>query len=431
MNAVHKARAVLLAAAVAALLPACSALDLPVGYAPETTAALPPVATAYVNPNTPVPSDFASFVERLWPEAEAAGVSRRTFQRAFAGVTPDPDILDKASNQAEFVKPIWSYLDGAVSEARLENGRKMLAEHKSLLDRIEATYGVPRQYVVAIWGMESSYGAVLQNPKIVKSVVRSLATLAYRGNKRAKYGRTQLIAALHILERGDVDPQHFSGSWAGAMGHTQFIPTTYEAYAVDYDGDGKRNIWTSIPDALGSTANYLAKMGWRSGEAWGYEVRLPRGFDFARANRRLAVADWQSLGVTRANGAGFPRPGDEALLLLPAGANGPAFLMLKNFSVIKRYNNANAYALGVGHLGDRLAGGGPFQAAWPRDDRSLSADERRELQSHLARRGYEVGAIDGKIGSGTVESIRAFQVATGLTPDGYPSDKLLQHLRAR
>ncbi|ODN70969.1 lytic murein transglycosylase [Methylobrevis pamukkalensis] len=414
-----------IAAAFALTSSGCMAVDAPFGVSTETTASLPRL----VDRNEPVPADFAAFVSRLWPEAEAKGVSRRTFNAAFAGVTPDPDVIAKATKQPEFSKPIWEYLDGAVSETRLETGKRMLAEHARLLDRIEATYGVPRQYVVAVWGMESSYGSVLQNPKIVKDNIRSLATLAFAGGKRAKYGRTQLLAALHILERGDVDPRHMTGSWAGAMGHTQFIPTTYEAYAVDFDGDGRRNIWTSIPDALGSTANYLAKMGWRKGETWGYEVALPSGFDFHRVNRSATVAEWSALGVRRPSGLGFPRPDDQAQLLLPGGSGGPAFLMLKNHKVIRRYNNAVAYALGVGHLGDRLIGGGTFAGAWPRDNRALSAKEREELQARLNAKGYDVGSVDGKIGSGTIEGIKAYQISMGLVPDGYPSDKLLEHLR--
>ncbi len=403
---------------------ACMAVDMPMGFAaPETTASVRPLA------DEPVPPAFAAFVRNLWPEAQARGVSRRVFDAAFAGVTPDDDVIAKATRQPEFHKPIWDYLDGAVSDTRMENGKAMLVQHARLLDRIEATYGVPRQYVIAVWGMESSYGAVLQNPKIVKDNIRSLATLAYAGGKRAKYGRTQLLASLHILERGDVDPRHMTGSWAGAMGHTQFIPTTYEAYAVDFDGDGRRNIWTSIPDALASTANYLAKMGWRTGETWGYEVALPRGFDFHKVGRSMTVAEWQALGVRRAAGAPFPRPGDEAQLLLPGGSAGPAFLTLKNFKVIRRYNNAVAYALGVGHLGDRLIGGGPFLAAWPRDSRALDADERREIQARLNAKGFHVGEVDGKIGGGTIDGIKAYQMAMGLVPDGYPSDELLKHLR--
>jgi len=381
----------------------------------------------------PVRADvqFDQWVRDFWPAAREAGVSSATYRSAFNGVKPDPEILRKASNQAEFVTPIWDYLASAVSNHRIENGREKLAEWKTWLDRIEAKYGVSRYVVVAIWGMESSYGAVLDNPKVVKDVIRSLATLAYAGGKRSKFGKTQLVAALMILQRGDVSPRHMTGSWAGAMGHTQFIPTTYNAYAVDMDGDGRRNIWTSIPDALGSTAAYLNKSGWVSGKTWGYEVVLPRGFNFAHADgaKKRSLGEWHGLGVRRTQGRAFPRPDDEAYLLMPAGARGPAFLMLKNFRAIKRYNNADAYALAVGHLADRLSGGDSFVSNWPKEDRPLTRSEVRELQALLNRLGYGTGGIDGKIGSQTRSAIRGFQQRQGLPPDGYASSSLLEKLK--
>ncbi|WP_075217786.1 lytic murein transglycosylase [Mongoliimonas terrestris] len=404
-------------------LTGCLSLGGPMGFDGALNAGEPPRSDG------PIPREFTAFVETLWPDAAAKGVSRRTFEAAFDGVGPDQGVLDAANRQAEFVKPIWEYLDGAVTDTRIATGREMLTVHRASLDRIEAAYGVPRTFVVAIWGMESSYGAVLNNPRIVRNAVRALATLAWKGGRRAKYGRNQLLAVLRILERGDTDPIHITGSWAGAMGHTQFIPTTYEAYAVDFDGDGRRNIWTSIPDALASTANYLNKSGWRSGQTWGYEVRLPAGFAAAEDSRRT-LGEWQAAGVLRANGAGFPRGGDSARLWRPAGADGPAFLLLHNFAVIKRYNNANPYALGVGHLADRLGGGAAFTAPWPWDEQALTFDERRDLQSELARRGYDVGEIDGKIGSGTIEGIRAYQASAGLPVTGEPSQDLLDRLKA-
>ncbi len=271
---------------------------------------------------------FDDWVRGFWPEARAKGVSEATFRRAFDGVTPDPDVLERAGAQPEFVRPLWEYLESAVSDKRIDNGREMLRQHASTLDAIESRYGVSRFVVVSIWGMESSYGEVLENRNIVKPVIRSLATLAYRGGSRANFGKQQLLAALEILENGDVTPDRMYGSWAGAMGHTQFIPTTYQAHAVDFDGNGKRDIWTSISDALASTANYLRVSGWRTGETWGYEVKLPRGFDFSHADdtTRRSLSEWSRLGVERANGLHFPRPNDEAYLLRPAGANGAAFL---------------------------------------------------------------------------------------------------------
>jgi membrane-bound lytic murein transglycosylase B len=374
----------------------------------------------------------ARWVAGFWPTAQKAGISRSVYNAALGNFTPDPDVLAKASAQAEFVKPLWEYLDGAVSAKRLENGREMLKQYDRQLRQIEQHFGVDRSVVVAIWGMESSYGQVLTNDKIVKNTIRSLATLAYQGGRRAKYGREQLIAALKILQRGDVTPRGMVGSWAGAMGHTQFIPTTYQAYAVDFDGDGKRNIWTSEIDALASTANYLAKMGWRHGQTWGYEVELPAGFDWRHADsgKSLTLDQWRKMGVHRVANRPFPASNETARLYAPAGAGGPAFLLLHNFRVIKRYNNADAYALGVGHLSDRLRGGDTFISDWPRDVRPLAAAERAELQSLLGRHGYYSGSVDGKIGAGTKQAIRSYQASAGMVPDGYASTGLLQRLRS-
>jgi membrane-bound lytic murein transglycosylase B len=374
----------------------------------------------------------ARWVASFWPTAQKAGVSRSVYNAALGNFTPDPDVLAKAKSQAEFVKPVWEYLDGAVSAKRLENGREMLKQYDRQLRQIEQHFGVDRSVIVAIWGMESSYGQVLTNDKIVKNTIRSLATLAYQGGSRAKYGRQQLIAALKILQRGDVTPRGMVGSWAGAMGHTQFIPTTYQAYAVDFDGDGKRNIWTSEVDALASTANYLAKMGWRHGQTWGYEVELPAGFNWSHADsgKSLPLDQWRKMGVRRVAGRSFPASNEAARLYAPGGAGGAAFLLLHNFRVIKRYNNADAYALGVGHLSDRLRGGNDFVSGWPRDVRPLASAERKELQSLLGRHGYYSGAVDGKIGAGSKKAIRAYQSRIGMVPDGFASTGLLQRLRS-
>lgn len=371
-------------------------------------------------------------MQEFWPRANAAGISSNTYWAALGNFEPDPSILPRASNQAEFVRPIWDYLDTMVSQSRIESGLAQLPQWGGLLAQLEAHYGVSRYVILAVWGMESAYGAVLDNHNIVKPTIRSLATLAYMGGSRQRYGETQLIAALKILQRGDITLDRMIGSWAGAMGHTQFIPTTFEAYAVDWDGDGRRDIWTSPVDALASTAAYLSAMGWREGETWGYEVRLPANFDYrlADAAGEQSIAYWQNHGVMRANGSAFPRPNDRATLWVPAGANGPAFLLLPNFRVIKRYNNADSYALAVGHLADRLHGFGPFIQEWPRGERPLNENERYELQQLLARLGHYGGAIDAIVGNGTREAIRQYQRSTGLVADGYASDRLLQHLRA-
>lgn len=374
----------------------------------------------------------SSWVKSFWPTAKAAGVSWNVYNAALGDFTPDPDVLKKAGSQAEFKSQIWDYLGFTVTDTRIENGQRLLREHKSLLDSIERTYGVDRHVVVAIWGIESHYGEVLDNPKIVKSTIRSLATLAYQGGRRAKFGRTQLVAALKIAQRGDIPLSKMTGSWAGAMGHTQFIPTTYNAYAVDHDGDGRRDIWSSPVDALASAAAYLDKMGWRDGETWGYEVDLSNGFNYSLVQKggSRSLAEWQKLGVSRVGGKSFPRPGDSATLFVPAGGQGPAFVLIKNFSVIKRYNNSDFYALAVGHLSDRLRGGDDFSKAWPVDERSLTGEEKEQLQKLLAARGHYDGPIDGKIGSGSRGAIRDYQMKIGMVPDGVDSVKVLQHLVA-
>ncbi|MYZ48759.1 lytic murein transglycosylase [Propylenella binzhouense] len=374
---------------------------------------------------------FSRWVSDFWPAARSAGVSRATFERAFRGVSPDPEVLEKARYQPEFAQPIWTYLARAVSDERIANGRAMLERYRGVLDAIEGTYKVDRHVLVAIWGMESSYGEALTNPRMVKPLIRSLATLAYEDERRGRYARTQLVAALKLLERGDVDPGGLTGSWAGAMGHTQFIPTTFEAYGVDFDGDGHRNIWQSPADALASAANYLHRSGWVPGKTWGYEVALPRGFDFrlADSETELTLAEWERRGIRRVSAPAFPRPDDLAILVLPAGAEGPAFLMLRNHFVIRRYNNALAYALAVGHLADRLRGGGPFEQSWPVAQRPLNGTEREELQRLLADAGYYEGSIDGQIGPRSVAAIRAYQTASGLTPDGHAAADLLDTLR--
>jgi membrane-bound lytic murein transglycosylase B len=391
------------------------------------------VAVAGISAATivPAPAETPSqWVRSFWPQAREAGISRGVYDRALGNFRPDPEVLEKARSQAEFSRTIWDYLDLTVTDHRIVNGRELLHENARLLARIEARYGVDRHILVAIWGMESSYGAILDNPQRVRGTIRSLATLAYDGGSRAKFGRQQLIAALKILQRGDISLSGMTGSWAGAMGHTQFIPTTYEAYAVDYDGDGRRDIWNSHADALASAANYLNEMGWDSGKTWGYQVTLPRGFNLNNGGKARSLASWRKLGVQRVGGSSFPRPGEEATLLAPAGRDGPAFLMLKNFRVLKRYNNADAYALAVGHLADRLKGFGPFEGEWPASALELDQTKRMELQRLLAARGFYEGDIDANLGSGSQRAIRAYQASIGAEVTGEPSMRLLQQLRA-
>ena len=365
--------------------------------------------------------------ESLWPSAKSAGITRDTFDRAFQGFTVDPEVIELANYQPEYVKPIGEYLDRAVSDKRVEVGKQKLAEYQALVGALENRYGVDRHIIIAIWGVESNYGVQPGE----KNVLRSLASLICSGTK-AKFARSQINSALKILQRGDIAYEAMNGSWAGAMGHTQFIPTTYSAYAVDHDGDGKRDIWGNIPDALASTASYLKVSNWRAGETWGYEVKLPAGFNPKKVSESTLkpLGEWQKLGIVRANGEPFPRATDKASLFSPEGTRGPSFLVLNNFRSILRYNVAKSYALAVGHLADRIRGGGRFVQAWPTDETHLSLEQRMELQQYLIAQGLLEGEPDGVVGRGTLEAIKTYQRSKGLGVDGFPSLTLLKRLRS-
>lgn len=369
---------------------------------------------------------FARWIGGFRGRARAAGISDAAFDHAFRGVGYNTEVISKDRNQGEFAKTIWEYLDSAVSETRVANGIAALERHRALLERIEATYGVKKEVVVAVWGLESSFGTNRGSTPLIEA----LATLAYDG-RRGEFFESQLIAALKIVQAGDVDPRRMTGSWAGAMGHTQFIPTSYLDYAVDFTSDGRRDIWSDDPaDALASTAAYLARFGWQKGEPWGVEVRLPNGFDFSLTGGQVtkSPAEWAALGVRDAGGRPFPSHG-AASILVPAGAGGAAFMIFENFRVIERYNSADAYVIAVGHLADRIAGGSPIRAGWPREDRALLFSERKELQERLTRAGFDTRGVDGRIGTNTIAAIRAFQRASGLVPDGYASVEILKRLR--
>lgn len=372
---------------------------------------------------------FKTWIAKFYDTASASGISRSTYNKAFAGVTePDPEVLEKARYQPEFKSQIWDYLDSRVNPYTVRIGREMLARHGRTLSVLEKHFGVDKHILLAIWSMESNYGAVLENRDRLHHVPQALATLAWADPKRANFARKQLIAALKILQSGDVTPNHLTGSWAGAMGHTQFIPTSYLLYAVDADGDGRRDIWSSIPDALATSANLLAKNGWDTGRTWGYEAVLPAGA--ARyAGQTKTLSQWAALGFARPNGKDFPRGTDRAELKLMAGSNGPAFLMLKNFFVIKRYNAADSYALAVGLLADEIAGFSGMVQAWPRPSGTLDIREKFELQSRLKALGYYDGEIDGNFGSGSKAAISAIQSRLGLENTGEPSKTLLRALR--
>ncbi len=377
-----------------------------------------------------VARSFADWRADFRAEALAKGIDPVLFDQAFNGVTPDPDVIKADRSQPEFSRPVWAYLDGAISSQRVATGQRKLGEQRSSFDAIEQRYGVDRHVLAAIWGLESNFGQNMGN----RSVIRSLATLAHEG-RRPVFAHDQLLGALDILQHRDIQPERMLGSWAGAMGQTQFIPTTYNQYAVDFDQDGRRDIWNSAADALASAAHYLQQSGWQTGQPWGQEVQLPSGFDYALADTsiRKPFSDWSSLGVRSAEGNALPaRLADQpATLVLPAGHRGPAFLVLNNFRSIMRYNNSTSYALAIGLLSERFQGGGKVIASWPTDDRPLSRSERIELQTLLTAQGFEPGGIDGIIGANTRSAIRRVQQQLSWPADGYPTPELLAQLRRR
>lgn len=377
----------------------------------------------------PLPATEArAFIETLWPAAQARGIARAVFERATTDFVPDPDVIELAARQPEHTRGPGAYMAALVGQARIDSGRQLVTRHADLLAAIEAAYGVDRHILVAIWGVESTYGTEMGS----RSVVRSLATLAMADARRAAFWTRELIAALRMLQDGAVAPEKFVGSWAGAVGHTQFIPSTYNARAVDFDKDGRRDIWETVADALASTANYLRASGWAAGAPWGFEVRLPPGFDFAWSapGRARTLAEWRAAGVEAGAGRADAAAGQPLQLILPAGAKGPAFLVSGNFRALLKYNQSMSYALAVGHLADRLAGGAALATPWPADDKPLSRAEREELQALLSSWGLDTGGRDGIIGDRTRAAIRATQRTLKLAEDGHPTAELLHRLRS-
>jgi membrane-bound lytic murein transglycosylase B len=372
-------------------------------------------------------ANFGTCLDNLWPEAARRGVTRATFDANTKGLTPDLRIMDLVDAQPEFTKAFWDYLDLLVNDARIKRGGEILAQYRPVFDAVEKAYGVDRHIVVAIWGIESNFGTMVGD----RPVIRSTATLACVGRRQA-YFRDEFLAALEIINRGDISPDRLKGSWAGAFGPTQFMPTSFKRYAVDFDGDGRRDVVDSVPDLVASTANNLKTDGWLAGQTWGYEVTLPDGFNFLLADnaKSMTLREWERLGVVRVGGKAYPRPTDRAYLFIPAGANGPSFLMLNNFRVLMKYNPAEAYALAIGHLADRMRGDGPIVTAWPRQERVLTSAERYELQQHLIRRGFDIGGEpNGRINAKSRNAIKRFQVSQGLIPDGFASAEMLERLR--
>src|SRR5690349_4714199 len=370
--------------------------------------------------------DFKACVKALRGEATAQGVSAQVFDKAMTGVEPDQGVIDSMDNQPEFKTPIWDYLAGLVDDQRIADGQARLTELAAVLADIEKKFGVDSKTLIALWGVETDYGRNVGK----RPLVRSLATVSCFG-ARQTYFRSELIATLRILQSGDVRPELLVGSWSGAFGHTQFMPTTFQRLAVDFDGDGHRDIVGSVPDALASAANYLKNAGWTSGEPWGYEVRLPGKYNGPSGRRtKRALAQWGKAGIRKIDGTELTGSGNAALLL-PAGADGPAFVVFRNFDAIFSYNAAESYALAIALLSDRLRGGQPMKTAWPTDDAGLSRAERRDVQRLLAERGYDIGEPDGIIGQRTREAIKSFQATAGLPVDGHAGTKVLNALKAR
>ncbi|HVV42658.1 MAG TPA: lytic murein transglycosylase [Nitrobacter sp.] len=411
-------------------------MQVPVSLPPGNSAAIPwsgedgasghPLMTAAAI--RAAAANFPNCIAGMWPDAARRHVTRENFEQFTAGLSPDLHIMDLMDSQPEFTKAIWDYLDILVSDARLARGREILAMYKPQFDAVEKAYGVDRYAIAAIWGIESNYSTQIGD----RSVLQSTGTLACIGRRQA-YFRDEFLSALEILNRGDLRPDEMRGSWAGAFGPTQFMPTAFKRYAVDGDGDGRRDVVSDPADLIASTANNLKKDGWRTGQTWGYEVVVPRGFNYMLADRTkgMTIAQWQRLGIQRAGNKAFPHPAEKAYLLAPAGAEGPGFLMLQNFRVFMKYNPAEAYALAIGHFADRLRGGQPFIQPWPRQERVLSRAERLELQQILAARGFYRGTPDGQFGGMTREALRGFQASVGMPADGFASAEVLDRLRQR
>jgi lytic murein transglycosylase len=368
-----------------------------------------------------IPPSFEPLLGTLWPDAQARGISRKVFDLAFAGLTPDPRVAAMTVRQPEYGTPVGTYLGRIASAARIEGAARKAREWKHTLDAIEKQYGVDRWIILALWGIETSFGANSGG----FDVIRSLATLIVIGY-RPDYFRDELLAALKILQQGHIAREKMIGSYAGAMGQPQFMPSNFLELAADFTGDGRKDIWGSVPDVLASIANFLRAWGWKAGSVWGFEVTVPQGFDYRRS--RASYAEWAALGVRRADGEPFPA--GRAILFFPSGAAGPAFLAAENFEAIKRYNNSDVFALAATQIADRAQGRSGIRAAWPADDRQLSRGERVALQKRLKELGHPVNDVEGRIDFDLRDEIRLEQAKHGLVPDGHPTRELLRKIGA-
>jgi membrane-bound lytic murein transglycosylase B len=362
---------------------------------------------------------FAAFTAKLWPDAQAKGVTRATFDLAMKGITPDPRVIAATKRQPEYGKPFGAYVNAVASRGRIARGERKIKEWAKTFGAVEKKFGVDRFILTALWGIETDYGAERDR----WDVFRSLATLGFVGY-RDPYFRNELIVAMKIMQDGRFPRSRMVSSWAGAMGQSQFMPSNIADYAIDFSGDGRSDLWSNVPDVLASTANYLHKEHWQAGLPWGFEVTVPKGFDMMRSHARFS--EWRALGVRRADGKPFPE--GSGILFFPAGYKGPAFIATPNYDTLKEYNNSDAYAVGVGHLADRLRGAPPIKAAWPPDDRQLSRDARIALQKKLAALGYAVHDFEGHIDFDLRDNIRAEQKKLALVPDGNPTMAFLQRL---
>jgi lytic murein transglycosylase len=381
-------------------------------------------------PNYVSQNNFQNCLANLRSQAVARGVSGSTYDRYTQNLNPDYSVIERLNYQPEFSTPIWDYLSGLVDEERVQLGRQKLQQHREVLNRVAATYGIPAETVVAVWGVESNFGDISGKYPLLQA----LGTLSCEG-RRQSYFRGEFFTTMKLLQRGDVREEQLKGSWAGAFGHTQFMPSTYDELAVDFDGDGRRDLVSSIPDALASTANFLSKRGWQSGQPWGFEVKIPQGMSVSGEGRRnkKSLSSWINQGVVRADGSALVQgnlsQSSQAGLLAPVGPNGPVFLVFKNFDAIYSYNAAESYALAIAHLSDRLQGKGSFMTTWPTDDPGTSRAERREIQQFLLNRGYDIGAVDGLIGDKTRQAIRQEQQRLGLSPTGRAGQQILRAFR--
>lgn len=369
---------------------------------------------------------FELWLAGLRREALGKGISAATFDTAMAGVRPLPKVLERDRHQPEFRLTFATYLSRSITDARIAKAQALLAKHHDLLTKVEKRYGVQPRFLVAFWALESNFGEHTGG----FSVIEALTTLAY-DTRRSDFFRTQLLHALQIIDEGHIAAAAMTGSWAGAMGQLQFIPSTFTGYAVDFDNDNRRDIWNSLPDIFASAANFLKSEGWQGDRTWGREVRLPDGFDWdlAGLQTKKPLAEWQALGVRKADGGELPRVAIDASLILPAGYRGPAFLVYQNFRTIMNWNRSILYAIAVGHLADRIAGQGPLVTKSDYSETALSRDDVEEMQARLTGLGFAAGKPDGIVGSQTREAIKRFQRQQGTPADGYPTKEILEALR--